>query len=92
MSHADELRRLRDHLDATEELPVRPDASPWLGEAAAIASDLVDAELPPAVVAERVEHVAALLDEIETTGNQSADEHVAAAERLANRIVTAADE
>ena len=83
----EDRRELHDHLEATEELPVRPDASVWLGEAAAIASDLVDADLPRSVVAERVERIAELLGEVETTGNAKADDHVRAAERIAVRIV-----
>ncbi|WP_049938034.1 hypothetical protein [Haloplanus natans] len=82
------VRELHDHLEATEELPVERGASVRLGEAAAIAADLVDADLPRDVVVERVGRVAALLDEIETTGNDEADHHVSAAERVAERIVT----
>jgi hypothetical protein len=81
------VRELHDHLEATEELPVDPAASVRLGEAAAIAADLVDADLPQDVVVERVERVATLLGEIETTGNDEADAHVRTAERIAERIV-----
>jgi hypothetical protein len=87
----DDLRELHDRLEATEELPVRPAASVWLGEAAAVAADLVDADLPRNVVVERVRRVVTLLDEIETTDNERADEHVDAAERIARRIVETAD-
>jgi hypothetical protein len=86
----DDLRELHDRLEATEELPVRPGASVWLGEAAAIAADLVDADLSRSVVVDRVRRVASLLDEVETTDNQAADEHVRAAERIAARIVETA--
>jgi len=82
-----DVRELHERLEATEELPVRPDASVWLGEAAAIAADLADADLPRSVVVDRVQRIEALLDEIETTGNERADEHVEAATRLAVRIV-----
>jgi hypothetical protein len=85
------LRELKRELDATEELPVRPAASPWLGEAAAVAGDLVDADLPAPVVLDRVRRVHELLDEVETTGNEAADDHVAAAERIAANIVAGAD-
>jgi uncharacterized membrane protein YccC len=85
------VRELQHHLDATEELPVRPAASPWLGEAAALASDLADADLPAAVVAERVRRVRDLLDSIETTGNETADDHVAAAETAAARVLEAVE-
>jgi leucyl aminopeptidase (aminopeptidase T) len=83
-----DLQELHDHLDATAELPVERGASVRVGEAAAIAADLVDADLPRDVVVERVERVATLLDEVTTTGNEAADEHVRAAERAAERIVS----
>jgi len=84
---SDDLRELHDHLDATAELPVRPAASVWLGEAAAIAADLATSDLPDPVVRERVERVASLLDEVETTENERADEHVDAARQVARRIL-----
>jgi len=86
------VRELHEHLEATEELPVDPAASVWLGEAAAIAADLVDADLPRDVVVDRVERVATLLGEIETTGNDEADAHVRAAARVAERIVTGTED
>jgi len=89
---SDDLRALHEHLKATEELPVQPDASVWLGEAAAVAADVADGDVPPAVVVDRVGRVAALLGEVETTGNADADEHVRAAERIAARIVENEDE
>jgi len=88
----DDLRALHEHLEATEELPVRPDASVWLGEAAAIAADVADGDAPPAIVVDRVGRVATLLAEVETTGNADADDHVDAAERIALRIVERGDE
>jgi hypothetical protein len=84
---SDDLQELHEHLKATEELPVRPDASVWLGEAAAIAADIADGDAPPSVVADRVGRVAELLAEVETTGNANADDHVRVAERIAARIV-----
>ncbi|SDZ82312.1 hypothetical protein SAMN04488065_0582 [Haloplanus vescus] len=86
MTDAD-VRELHDHLDATAELPVRPAASVRLGEAAAIAADVADADLPREVVVERVQKVASLLDGIETTGNERATDHVVAARRAATRIL-----
>ncbi|WP_338738669.1 hypothetical protein [Haloplanus salilacus] len=91
MSVDDAVRRLHDHLEATEELPVTPAAGRWLGEAAAVAGDLVDADLPETVVADRVERVVALLDEVEQTGNEAVDDHVAAAERAAEDVLASAD-
>jgi len=89
---SDDLQELHEHLKATEELPVRPDASVWLGEAAAVAADVADGDTPSAVVVDRVGRVAALLAEVETTGNADADDHVDAAERIALRIVESGDE
>jgi hypothetical protein len=83
----DDVRELHERLEATEELPVRPDASVLLGEAAAVAADLVDADLPRSVVVDRVRRVVTLLSEIDTTGHSEADEHVRAAEDAAARIV-----
>jgi hypothetical protein len=85
-------RDLHDNLEATEELPVDRSASVRLGEAAAIAADLVGADLPRDVVVERTERVVSLLDGIETTGNETADEHVRAAKRAAERIVSGTDD
>ncbi|MFC7173730.1 hypothetical protein ACFQL0_10960 [Haloplanus litoreus] len=51
----------------------------------------MDADLPSDVLADRIQRVAALLAEVETTGNPKADEHVAAAERAANRLLDAVD-
>jgi len=84
---SDDVRELHRHLEATAELPVRPDASVLLGEAAAVAADIVDADVPQSVVVDRVQRVMTLLDEVESTGNERADERVRAAERVADRIV-----
>lgn len=92
MTLDDEVRRLHDHLAATEELPVTPTAGRWLGEAAAIAADLVDGDLPDSVVVERVRRVSELLDEVDTTGNDVADERVADAERVAESVLSSAEE
>ena len=89
---SDDLQALHEHLEATEELPVRPDASVWLGEAAAIAADVADGDAPRSVVVDRVGRVATLLAEVETTGNSDADDHVRAAERIAARIVRNGDD
>lgn len=92
MSRDDEVRRLHEHLVATEELPVAPAAGRWLGEAAAVAADLADADLPDDVVLERVRRVSELLSEVETTGNDAADDRVDAARRVAERILSSAGE
>ncbi len=81
--------RLHDELAATAELPVAPGASPYLGEATAIARDLAEREAQPAVVRERVVHVAELLEDLAAqggTGSERADERVATARELADRL------
>lgn len=81
------VRRLHDHLEATAELPVEREAGAYLGEAEAVARDLAERPAEPAVVRERAEHVRDLLAEVEGTGNDEADEHVAAARDLAKELV-----
>lgn len=79
-----DAERLYDHLAATAELPIERSASRLLGEAEAVADDLRDAD--STVQAERAAIVLQLLDEIEETGNEEADEHVDAARTLARTI------
>jgi len=85
------VRAVHEHLRATEELAVDPRASAWLGEADAVAADLVGADLPPAVVRERLSHVVDLLDAVDGTDNAEADEHVRAAREHAAVAVAALD-
>jgi hypothetical protein len=87
----DRLDDLAAHLDATAELPVRPGASAWLGEAAAVAADLTTGDPSPEVVRERVGHVADLLASAGETGNADADDHVAAARDCAAEILDRLD-
>jgi hypothetical protein len=81
----DRLADLAEHLRATEERPVNPRVSTYLGEAAAVADDAVRA--PPDVARERVEQVRSLLAEVETTGDEEADEYVDRAEALAAALL-----
>jgi regulator of protease activity HflC (stomatin/prohibitin superfamily) len=82
---ADDLAALHDNLASTAELPVERSASRWLGEAEALAADLRESDLPDDVVADRLATIEKLLRQVEETGDQRADEHVAAArERLAD--------
>lgn len=85
------VRDLHDHLRATEERPLPEAANRWLGEAQAVAADAVGTEVPVAVVTKRVGQVAHLLSHVEETGDDEADEHVAAARDLAERILSALD-
>lgn len=73
------LAALHDHLAATAERPVERDASRWLGEAEALAADVAESDLDPAVVAERLGKIEHLLSHVEGTGDDAADDHVAAA-------------
>ncbi len=87
MSRREPITELHSHLEATEELPLREEANRWIGEAQAVAADLVDA--PDDVVARRIEHVRELLSHVEETGHPAADEHVAEARALADRLSNA---
>ena len=81
--------RLYRELAATAELPVKRHAGRVLGEAEAVADDLRDCG--PAVRRERAAVVLELLEEIDGTGNEAADEHVEAARDLAERLATPND-
>ncbi|QLH79008.1 hypothetical protein HZS55_17660 [Halosimplex rubrum] len=87
------VERLHAELEATEERPVDRTASRWIGEAQAVAGDAADLvadgvadESTESTVRERVGHVADLLDKVEGTGDEAADERVAAARSLADGI------
>lgn len=80
------VAELHEHLAATAERPVERTASRWLGEAEAIAADLLEATDDQEVVRERAEKVASLLEQVESTDDSAADEHVAAAARLADQL------
>ena len=82
------LQALEAHLGATEELPLEEEANRWLGEAHAVAEDLIGADVSDETVADRVETILELLSEVEEgTGHEEADEHVAAARRAGQRIL-----
>jgi hypothetical protein len=77
---------LHAHLEATGELPVETRTSQWLGEAEAVAEDATGPDVPTAVIEERVGQVEMLLSNVEATGSEAADEHVAAARELVEEI------
>jgi uncharacterized membrane protein YccC len=77
------LADLAAKLEATAQLPVERTAARWLGEAQAVATDLTRGDPDAETVARRVGHVVDLLDNVEDTGHPEADDHVAAAKRLA---------
>lgn len=83
------LESLHRELAATEELPVSREASAWLGEAQAVAGDLLDA--PEPVVAERIGHVRHLLAEAGDPGNEVVAERLGRARELAEEVAAAVE-
>jgi len=79
---------LYEQLAATGERPVERSASRWLGEAEAIAGDVAQSDLDPAVRQERLAKVGELLDHVETTGDEQADHHVDAARAIVAELQT----
>ncbi|MFB6268974.1 MAG: hypothetical protein ABEH83_03460 [Halobacterium sp.] len=75
----DRLRALHDHLEATGERPVETSASRYLGEAQAVVADALKPDTSEQVVQERVQQARKLLSHVDATGDERADEHVAAA-------------
>jgi hypothetical protein len=83
----DLLDRLAAELRATEELPVAPSASVWLGEAQAVAEDVARSDLDRDVVHERVGHVRDLLANAGDPDSDAAAARVATARRLAATVL-----
>ena len=81
------IRALHDHLAATAERPVERAASRWLGEAEAIAGDVAEGNMEPSVRRERLEKVEQLLRNVEGTGDDDADEHVAEARAIVDALL-----
>lgn len=81
------LVHLHEHLQATETLPVERRPSQWLGETQAIAGDAADSGTR-AVAETRVPQIRHLLENVETTGDDEADRHVAAARETLADIET----
>nr|WP_233265087.1 hypothetical protein [Halomarina oriensis] len=77
---------MADHLVATGERPIDSRTNAWLGEAEALALDMAESDLDPAVERERAGHVVELLSNVDGTGDEQADEHVTAARTLAERL------
>jgi hypothetical protein len=87
-TRAERVQALHDHLAATGELPVERTASHYLGEAEAVVADAVAAG-DDDVVTRRVEQARDLLAEVDGTGDDAADEHVAAARSLCEAVLKA---
>ncbi|KPN28987.1 hypothetical protein SY89_03221 [Halolamina pelagica] len=80
------VNELHDHLAATAELSIDRAANRWIGEAEALAADLLKAPNEPELVRKRATQTAALLDEVDDTGDSTANEHVTAAARIADQL------
>jgi len=80
------LDELHEELAATGERPVERSASRWLGEAEAIAGNIAQSDLDPAVRRERLAKVGELLENVETTGDDRADEHVETARAIVEEL------
>ncbi|MFC5279456.1 hypothetical protein ACFPM1_11915 [Halorubrum rubrum] len=80
------VNELHGHLAATAELPIERAANRWIGEAEAVAADLVEVPNDPELVRKRATQMAALLDEVDDTGDSTANEHLAAATRIADQL------
>jgi hypothetical protein len=83
----DLLAALASALRATEELPVSPSASVWLGEAHAVAEDLARGDADRSVVHDRVGHVRHLLENADGLDNDEAAARVSEALDLAGSIL-----
>ena len=81
-----QVQTLYDHLEATESLPVDRTASRWIGEAQAVTGDLRGGA-DEAVIRSRVDHVVSLLENVEGTDNEAADEHVEGALEIGREII-----
>lgn len=82
-----DLQALHDHLAATGERPVDRTASHYLGEAEAVVADALAPGAGEAVARKRVEQARELLSNVDGTGDDAADEHVAAARTLCGRLL-----
>jgi hypothetical protein len=80
------VAELHEALTATAERPVERTASRWIGEAEAIAADLIEAPDDPAVIRDRAAHIVSLLENVDQTGDRTATEHVEDAKVLAARL------
>nr|WP_303650391.1 hypothetical protein [Halalkalicoccus sp. NIPERK01] len=75
-------------LEATEGLPIDPVANRWLGEAQAVARE-IRGDVSPEVRREGATDVVRLLESIEETDDERADERVERALALAERFAQA---
>lgn len=83
----DLLSSLHEHLEATAEKSPSEELPNELQDAKAIAGDAATGNLDRGSVHERVEDVKELIADIDDTGDETADEHLDAARRAADRIL-----
>jgi hypothetical protein len=88
----DLVAALASTLQETEEVPVTPSASVWLGEAHAVAADLTRGTVDERVIHERVGHVHRLLTNAGDLDNDVAARRVDDAVALATTILGRTDE
>ena len=86
----DPVAALHEHLAATEERPVKREAGWRIGEAQALAAEIA-AGADEETVVRRAGEIRTLLAEVDGTGDAEADDRVAAARELADRIANRAD-
>ena len=82
----DRAATVRDHLEATETLPLDPSANRWIAEAHAVAADAADPGASVEVVRRRMGEVVSLLENVDDAGHPDADDRVAAACELARGL------
>ncbi|ELY54089.1 hypothetical protein C491_19877 [Natronococcus amylolyticus DSM 10524] len=83
----DQLAALRDHLEATAELPIDPQTNRWLGEAEAVARDAAAADVDPETARKRIQQVQRLLSAADDPDHEDAVAHCEAARELCDRIL-----
>jgi len=75
------------HLAATEQMPLEESANRWIGEAQAVAEDLVTHDATETVIRDRTSRIVDLLESIDDTGDSDAKARVEAALVLARELV-----
>jgi hypothetical protein len=71
-------------LVATEDLPLERRANQWIGEAQAVADTIRDA--PDEARRKGANDIVRLLESIDDTGDERADEHIERAHEIAERV------
>ena len=77
---------LHEESAATAERPIEQTPSRYIGEAEAIAADLIDAPTDRELIRDRATHIVSLLENVKETGDQAATERVETAKTLATKL------